>query len=499
MDTLAHNTKTKIVATVGPACSDEASLAALIAEGVDVFRLNFSHGALEEHAPAVRAIRRAAAGCDQTVAIMGDLCGPKIRLGQVPGGGFDIAPGASIVIEPGTFACTIDRICTSYHQLCDDVQPGHRVLIDDGQIRLRAVDRNGGKLTCECEVGGTIRTHKGINLPDTRLSLPALTDKDRQDLRWAAEHELDYVALSFVRSPRDLGELRSELKRHGSGLHVISKIERPEAIECLDEIIDLSDAVLVARGDLGVEMDVSKVPLIQKQIAHLCARRGTPVIVATQMLQSMIESPVPTRAEVSDVANAILDGADAVMLSAETSVGRYPLEAVRVIRGIAGQTEAYLAARPEDSIPRVDPAELEFVSAVAHGASVLARELHVRLIGVWTETGTTVRLLSKRRIPQMIVGLSPDARVCQRMSVYYGVRPVRLAHHERQREMIKDIDRKLLSRKLATTNDMIMIVAGTHLREPGSTNAMLIHLVGACETHAPGAAEASACAPVMAG
>jgi len=417
----------------------------------------------------------------------------------VAGGGFDIAPGASLAIEPGSFPCTADRICTSYPQLCSDVQPGDRVLIDDGQIRLRVTAKEGGNLTCQCEVGGTVRTHKGVNLPDTRISLPALTEKDSRDLRWAAENELDYIALSFVRSPRDLEELRGELTRHGSDLQVISKIERPEAIECLDEIIDLSDAVLVARGDLGVEMDVSKVPLIQKQITRLCARSGKPVIVATQMLQSMVESPVPTRAEVSDVANAILDGADAVMLSAETSVGRYPIEAVRVIRGIADQTEAYLAGKPEDSIPRVEPSELEFVSAVAHGASVLARELHVRLIGVWTETGTTVRLLSKRRIPQMIVGLSPDARVCQRMSLYYGVRPVRLAHHERQREMIKDIDRELLSRKLATTNDMIMIVAGTHLREPGSTNAMLIHLVGACETHAPGAAEASACAPVMAG
>lgn len=433
------------------------------------------------------------------VAIMGDLCGPKIRVGEVAGGAFDIVSGAHLAIEPGSFPCTPDRICSGYDHLWEDVQPGHRVLIDDGQIRLRAVAKEDRRLICECEIGGTVRTHKGINLPDTRLSLPALTDKDRDDLRWAVEEDLDYVALSFVRSPADLRELRRELARLGGEPHIISKIERPEAVDCLDEIIKLSDAVLVARGDLGVEMDVSKVPLIQKQITHLCACSGKPVIVATQMLQSMVDSPVPTRAEVSDVANAILDGADAVMLSAETSVGRYPLEAVRVIRGIADQTEAYLAERPADSTPCVDAGDLEFVSAVAQGAAVLARELHVQLMAVWTDTGTTVRLLSKRRIRQTIIGLSPDARVCRRMALYFGVRPVRLDHRERQRDMIKDVDRDLLNRRLAGPNDMIMIITGTHLREPGSTNAMLIHLVANIEPGPVRTEDETSHVPVMAG
>jgi len=494
---LSHSNKTKVVATVGPACRDQATLRALIDEGVDVFRVNLSHGNLEEHTQTVAAIRRAAVQSGDVVAIMGDLCGPKIRVGQIADGSFDIAVRELLAIEPGSFPCTPGRICTSYDQLCDDVQCGERVLIDDGQIRLRAVAKQGAKLICECEVGGTIRTHKGVNLPDSRLSLPALTQKDRTDIQWAAQQDLDYLALSFVRSPKDLEELRAELTRHESNAHVVSKIERPEAIEHLDEIISLSDALLVARGDLGVEMDVSRVPLLQKQITQRCARAGKPVIVATQMLQSMVESPVPTRAEVSDVANAILDGADAVMLSAETSVGGYPLEAVRVIRSIADQTEAYLAGQAGDSVPRVDPEELQFVSAVVHGASVLARELNVHALAVWTDTGTTVRLLSKRRIPQMIVGLSPDARVCRRMSLYYGVRPARLDHQTRQKDMIRDVDAVLIDRELAKTNDMIMIVAGTHLREPGSTNAMLIHLVGACDACSPSATREAVRVPVM--
>ncbi len=473
--------KTKVVATVGPACRDENTLAAMIAEGVDVFRLNLSHESLDRHAVAVERIRAAAARSGEVVAILADLCGPKIRVGDVVDGRFDIREGDSIAIAPGTFPCTRERICTSYDRLCVDVQPGQRVLIDDGQVRLRAMDRRDGELLCRCETGGTVATRKGVNLPDTRLSLPSLTEKDLRDLAWAAEQELDYVALSFVRSPEDLQQLRSELNRLGSRLRVVSKIERPEAIASVDEIIDLSDAVMVARGDLGVEMDVARVPLLQKDITHRCARAGRPVIIATQMLQSMVEAATPTRAEVTDVANAILDGADAVMLSAETSVGKHPIEALRVIRDIAAQTEAFLAGSPDDPTPRVSPQALRVSSAIAHGASIVARELDVRLLVVWTEAGNTVRLLSKRRPPQPIVGLTPNEQVCRWMSLYYGVRPVRMDRQEAYRQMVKDVDRALLRRGLAAANDLIVIIAGTHLRQPGATNAMLIHRVGTAE------------------
>jgi len=473
--------RTKVVATVGPACRDEATLAAFIAEGVDVFRLNLSHETLDRHTAAVANIRAAAAARNATVAILGDLCGPKIRVGEVSGGRFDIHEGDSLVIARGQFPCTRERLCTNFDGLPDEVRPGQRILIDDGQVRLRAMERRDGELLCRCEVGGTVATRKGVNLPDTELSLPSLTEKDRKDLAWAVEQGLDYIALSFVRSGRDLTELRGELTRLGSDLRVVSKIERPEAVARLDEIIELSDAVMVARGDLGVEMDVARVPLIQKDITHRCARAGKPVIIATQMLQSMIDSAVPTRAEVSDVANAILDGADAVMLSAETSIGRHPIEALRVIRDIANQTEAFIAAGPEDSAPGASPQEFRITSAVVRGAVGIARELNVKALVVWTESGNTVRLLSKRRPGPLIVGLTASERVCRWMSLYYGVQPIQLPWREPQQNMVAEVDRALCRRKLAATNDAVVIIAGTHLCEAGATNALLIHLVGSSE------------------
>lgn len=474
--------RTKVVATVGPACQDEAMLAAMINEGVDVFRVNFSHGAHAEHAAMIAKIRAAAAKTDAVVAIMGDLCGPKIRLTEMAGGEFAISVGASIRVERGTAPCTSERLSVSFARFCDEVQVGHRVLIDDGQIRLRVVSSEGDALVCRCETAGIIRSRKGVNLPDTRLSLPSLTDKDHADLAFAITQDLDYVALSFVREAEDLSTLRREIKSRGAALSVLSKIERPEALEHLDEIIELSDAVMVARGDLGVEMDVSRVPLIQKDIVRRCGSASKPVIVATQMLQSMVEAPVPTRAEVCDVANAILDGADAVMLSAETSVGKFPLEALRVIRGIASQTEAYLAAQPEHAIARHLPGRLRFASAVAHGAAVLARELDVHLLIVASESGATIRLLSSHRPPQMIVGVSPDERVCRGMALYYGVQPLFLHRCEGQTEMLAAVDKVLLRRSLAKVSDLVLMARGTRLVDPGATNALLIHLVGTGES-----------------
>lgn len=473
--------RTKVVATVGPACRDRAMLTALIDEGVDVFRLNFSHGTLDDHAAALAGIRAAADARGATVAILGDLCGPKIRLQEVEGDAVDIADGASIAIEAGTAACTAERLCTTFDGLVDDVRPGHRVLIDDGQIRLRAAEKHGRRLICTCETGGTIRSRKGVNLPDTAISMPSLTDKDRADLAWAAKHDLDYIALSFVRRGDDLRQLRDAMREHASPMRIVSKIERPEAVDRLDEIIGESDVVLVARGDLGVEMDVSSVPLIQKDITRRGALAGKPVIVATQMLQSMVESPTPTRAEVSDVANAILDGADAVMLSAETSVGRYPIEALRVIRGIATETEAFLARSHADSTPRVGPDALRVASAVAHGAAIIAEELNARLVAVWSQTGNTVRLLSKRRLGRTIVGLTPDPRVCRWMAMYYGVQPVLLDHDGDNVRMIAEVDRALTERELADAGDLALIISGTKLCQPGATNTLLVHRVGSAD------------------
>ena len=469
--------KTKLVATVGPACDHDATLGEMIDAGVNVLRLNFSHGTLETHAASVARIRRVASEREAIVAVMGDLCGPKIRLGPIAGGRCELAVGQRVAFRRGTFDGTPERLSSSYPALVDDVEVGQRVLIDDGNVRLRVTERRPDELACVCEVGGAISDRKGINLPDSHVSSPALTDKDRSDLEWAIRNDLDLIALSFVRKPEDLSELRRILVAHGSRMRVVSKIEKPEAVAELNAIVAESDVVLVARGDLGVEMDVSRVPLIQKEIALLCWRTGKPVIVATQMLQSMVDSPVPTRAEVSDVANAILDRADAVMLSAETSVGKYPLEAVRMIRRIAEHTESFGACYA-DELGANQATTVPVATAVVRGANSIARELGVRLVAVWTETGETPRLLSKHRLGQPIVALAADERVCRQMALLYGVVPIAAAQSREMRENLAYLDKLLLDRHLANANDRVVVAADTRPDLPGETDALFIHVVG---------------------
>jgi len=343
---------------------------------------------------------------------------------------------------------------------------------------LRVVEKSDDALTCVCEVGGTIRTRKGLNLPDSDLTMSAITPKDREDLAWALEHGVDYIALSFVRSADDLRELCELMPLGGAGCPIVAKIETVQAIAHLDEIIEAADVVLVARGDLGVEMDLAEVPLLQKRIVGLCQQAGKPAIVATQMLQSMVDAPTATRAEVSDVANAILDSGDCVMLSAETSVGSYPVESVRMMGRIAEKTEVYLNAK--DSGARVDLTRTlrRVTTAVAHGANLLARELEATLVAVWTQTGNTARLLSKTRLHVPVVGLSEDPAVCRRMSMYYGVVPLAVAWQEDEASMLAALDDLLLECRLAKRGDLIVVIAGTRLEKEGATNSLLMHLVG---------------------
>ncbi len=471
--------KTKIIATIGPASCDVTTLAAFIEEGVDVLRLNFSHGTLAEHERALSSIRTVCERTGAIVAVMGDLCGPKLRLGPIEGGRFTISVGDTIVIQRAPILGRRDRISANYPALVDELEPATPILIDDGSIRLTVVEKRPDELICRCEVGGVIADHKGINLPNTELSMPALTDKDRLDLQWAIENDLDYVALSFVRRPEDLQDLRAILERQHSDIQLVAKIEKPQAINHLSEIVEEADAVLVARGDLGVEMDVARVPLLQKEITLRCQRAGKPVIIATQMLQTMTESPTPTRAEVSDVANAIFDSADAVMLSAETALGNYPVEAVRVVNRIARQTEEFLSRQPAAIADQVaTPSSLRVTSAVAHGAALVARELQAELVAVWTETGKSARLLSKCRLAQPVIALSPSEHVCRRTAMNYGVIPV---HADRPRDldrMLARVDSLLTARGLAKPNDLVVVMAGTHLYRPGDTGALLMHLVG---------------------
>lgn len=470
--------RTKIIATIGPASDSEDLLGALIDAGVDVFRLNFSHGTLEQHARTFDRIRSLSRQRGANCAVMVDLCGPKIRVDPVEDDAFDIGPGDRLEIVAGHVVGNAERISTNRPELIGEVREGHRVLIDDGNVRLRVEAARDDRLICVCEVGGAVATRKGLNLPDSDLAVPPLTPKDEEDVDWAIEHGADYVAMSFVRTAADLCALRERMPLSGNECRVVAKIETVQAIDHLDEIIESSDVVLVARGDLGVEMDLARVPLLQKQITAQCQRAGRPVIIATQMLQSMVDSPVATRAEVSDVANAILDSADAVMLSAETSVGSYPVESVRMMARIAVQTEAYLARTREPAhlhegatLPRVP-------TAVAHGAALLARDLEARLVAVWTQTGNTARLLSKCRLPMPVIGLSPDDHVCRRMAMYYGVKPMQMARDDELLSMLRDVDGRLVENGLASNGDMIVVIAGTRLRQVGSTNALLIHLVG---------------------
>ena len=315
--------------------------------GLDVCRLNFSHGTLDEHGLWLGRVREAARAHGTTVCVFGDLCGPKLRLGSFADGGTLLETGQPVEFVRGNGPCTAEHFTVSWSSFVDEVDAGERIYIDDGLVRLLVTERRQDRLLCTCTVGGRVSSHKGVNLPDTDLATPALTDKDRADLAWAVKQDLDYVALSFVRRPADLRELKQLIADAGSDLKVIIKVEKTEALEHLEALIEETDAVLVARGDLGVETDIWRVPLIQKDLVRRCQTAGKPVIVATQMLQSMVESPIPTRAEVSDVANAIFDRADAVMLSAESAIGQYPSLAVDMMnriaaanRGVSGHVRA---------------------------------------------------------------------------------------------------------------------------------------------------------------
>lgn len=470
--------KTKTIATLGPASSSETVVEQLIEAGIDVFRLNFSHGTLEDHAAAVKLIRKLADSHETALAIMGDLCGPKIRTGEIDEEHCLVNPGDMLIIERQPLIGNSRRISTTYAALVDEVQPDQRVLIDDGQIELLIESKTAEHVACRCIRGGILGTAKGVNLPDTELSTDALTAKDLIDVQWAIEQELDYLALSFVRDPRDLQRLRELLPADSCDMAIVSKIEKPQALEHLDAIIDASDAVLVARGDLGVEMPLTQVPLIQKDITRRCQSAGKPVIIATQMLQSMVDSSSPTRAEVSDVANAILDAADATMLSAETAIGEYPVESVLTMNSIAAEIEQYQQALAHDHDTHIEHRELRVASSLAHSARMLAQRLNPPLLAVWTQSGNSARILSKQRFSQPIVALTENPRTRNKLALNYGVIPILGPCPDNTLDMLNSLDRLLLDRGWVQREDLILVIAGTHFEHTGGNNALLIHRVG---------------------
>ncbi len=449
--------KTKIIATLGPACTEAGIIEAMIDNGVDVFRLNFSHGTLDEHEKLLETLNTARSRRHQMTAVLGDLCGPKIRTGNIEPQGQILHAGDKVSIVSGNQVGTTHSFGTNYEHFNQDVELGHRIFIDDGEITLSVVGREGDDLVCKVIVGGPLYSRKGINLPDTQISIPSITKFDWECIDWAIEQNLDFLALSFVRSADEIIQLKEHIHKAGTDIKVIAKIETPQALAHLEPIVDESDAVLIARGDLGVEMDLAEVPLIQKRITKMCQDRGKPVIVATQMLQSMIQSPTATRAEVSDVANAIMDFTDVVMLSGETAVGKYPVKAAQTIERIAKVTEAYLDKQYTAVHHRsTTSGELALTSAMARSVGQLVEDVDVKLVAVWSQSGSSARLLSKARIDVPILALSSDERSCRQMCLHYGVIPCCQPIPEDISQFTGLVDKLILENNWAQAGDRII-------------------------------------------
>ena len=463
--------RTKIVATMGPACGEVETLHSLFQAGVDVCRLNFSHGDLDGHLQMLRNVREAAARWSQPIAVLGDLCGPKIASAKSPNTtGWTACPSPSAMNSSSSAPCVGQdhRVSSIYPRLVDDVEVGHRLLIEDGLLRFICTEKNFSEIRCNCTIGGVLRSSKGINLPDTRVNVPSITDRDWECIDWAIENDLDYLALSFVRSAQDMLLLREHLRNKSADIHLIAKIEKAEALDQIDEILEASDGLMIARGDLGVEMDVAQVPIIQKDLVRRCQTAGKPVIVATQMLQSMIEQASPTRAEVSDVANAIFDGTDAVMLSGETAVGKFPLGTVHTMAHVAEVTEEYLirSTAPPPLPGKTGSATLRFSSAIARGVREIVADLNVTLVVVWSQTGATARIFSKGRFPVPLVALSSEHGALRKMALHFGVIPHEMAPPQTMLHLVQCVDAMVQEAQLAALGDRIIIVAGAALRYP---------------------------------
>jgi len=470
--------RAKIICTVGPACNSEAMLRDLMRLGMDVARLNFSHGTHEEHARHIERLRRAAEEENRTICILQDLQGPKIRTGRLKGGTpVTLKPGSHVTITPRDIEGTSSVISTTFQGLAQEVKAGDRILLCDGLIELRVTRIHGEDVECKVINGGQLGQHQGINLPGIALSIPALTDKDRADLQFGLKHGVDMLAISFVRSAADVREVKEIIASHGADLPVIAKLEKPQALERLEEIFEASDGVMVARGDLGVEMPPEKVPVIQKYVIRRSAEWRKPVITATQMLESMIENPRPTRAEASDVANAIFDGSDAVMLSAETANGLYPREAVSMMSRIVVEAEG----NSGDFTPprrRRDRHSITVAEAICESVSHAAEDLRMGAIAVFTETGNTARMISKYRPKAAIYAFSHMVPVCNRMNLFWGVHPVRTAQARSAEDMVTTAERELLRQDRIKAGDVLGVVAGTQMAS-GSTNLMRLHTVRA--------------------
>ena len=466
--------RTKIVATIGPATQSETAIIELIKAGVTTFRLNFSHGDHEDHAERIKTIRKVSSELDLHIGILQDLQGPKIRLGRFKDGPVKVKKGDLFSLTSKNVECNKEIANVTYEKLTDEVSVGKRILLDDGRVEMivESVDNKENLLICKVTVGGVLSNNKGVNFPDVQLSVKALTDKDKKDLEFGLKSGVDWIALSFVRNPSDINEIKDLINEHGYSTPVVAKIEKFEAIDQIDSVLPLCDGVMVARGDLGVEMPPEEVPLLQKELIKKANTLGIPIITATQMLDSMASSPRPTRAEVSDVANAILDGTDAVMLSNETAVGDYPIEAVKTMATIARRIERdYPQKAIESHLPSTIP------NAISAAVSSISRQLDAAAIIPLTKSGATAHNVSKFRPPTPILATTSEKSVARRLQLAWGVTPILIESQERAAKIFSIAMQIAQEMNILKQGDLVVQTAGTLTGISGSTDLIKVGLV----------------------
>jgi pyruvate kinase len=470
--------RAKIVATLGPATSSYEALRAIIEAGVNVARMNLSHGTYEVHNEVYANVRKAAADLDAPVAVLVDLQGPKIRLAKFEDGPHDLEVGDIFTITTEDVPGTKELVGTTFKGLPQDVKAGDFLLIDDGKVKVKVLDTDGVRVRTEVVVAGKVSNNKGINLPGVAVNVPALSEKDEDDLRWGLKLGADYIALSFVRNAADVTRVHEIMAEEGRRVPVIAKIEKPQAVDNLEEIIDAFDGIMVARGDLAVELPLEAVPIVQKRTIELSRRMAKPVIVATQMLESMTDNPVPTRAEASDVANAVLDGADAVMLSGETSVGKYPVVTVQTMARIIASTEDHGLERipPLGTKPRTQG------GAITLAAAEVADFVDAKYLCVFTESGDSARRMSRLRFRIPMKAFTPDEGIRRRMSLTWGIESFLVDRVNHTDAMYAQVDTALLREGLAEEGDKVVVISGSPPGIPGSTNDMRVHVVGSALT-----------------
>lgn len=466
--------KTKIVATLGPASSEERVLTEMIKEGMNVARLNFSHGTYETHGESLRMVRKLEETLGVPIAVMLDTKGPEIRTGKLKDGVVFLKEGSTFILTPESILGDETRVSVSFPDLAKDVKPGDHILIDDGKIDLEVVDIRGSDIWCRVIVGGELGENKGVNVPGVDVSLPSLSEKDISDIRWGVENGVDWFAISFVRKAVDIINVRRIIEEAGGSTKIIAKIETRQAVENFEEILNVSDGIMVARGDLGVELPTEEVPLLQKRFINSCKKVGKPVIVATQMLETMIYNPRPTRAEVNDVANAIFDGADAVMLSGETAKGKYPVESIRMMRKIIEKTEKEILKNGGNPSVYIS---LSIPDAVSHASCTIAHDLGASAIITSTQSGSTARMVAKYRPNCPIIATTPSLKTLRELVLTWGVYPLMIEDIRSTDRLLEASIAKALEAGYIKEGDVVVLTAGVPVGIPGTTNLIKVHVV----------------------